>query len=66
MYYMKKSTSFRIEEQQVAQLDKLVEYYKGNIQDATSTSFHAQVSKASILEMLIKDKFNELNLHEIE
>ncbi|WP_416147889.1 hypothetical protein ACM26V_16800 [Salipaludibacillus sp. HK11] len=55
---MKKAQSFRLEEEQVKQLDKLVDYYRLNYQDA---DFAVRISKAEVLQHLIKQKFNELN-----
>ena len=57
---MKKNTSFRLEEEQIEQLDKLVEHYKKQMIFTTNQPFIVQISKASVLEMLIREKFNDL------
>jgi len=57
---MKKNTSFRLEEEQISQLDKIVEYYKEQMQEATASTFKVQVSKATVLDMMIKDKYQQL------
>jgi hypothetical protein len=57
----KKNTSFRLEEEQIADLDALVTYYKSQMTQATSDTFHVNVSKASVVEMLIRDRVKELS-----
>lgn len=57
----KKASSFRLEEEQLNQLDKLVSYYKQSMFDEINQNFQVKVSKASVLEFLIREKFNELN-----
>lgn len=56
----KKNTSFRLEEDQIAELEQLVDYYKTEMVEATSKHFHVSVSKASVIELLIRERFNEL------
>ena len=48
----KKNTTYRMEEEQIEQLDKLVEYYQNE--------FGFKISKANILERLIKKDFERL------
>ena len=47
----KKNTSFRLEEDQIAELEQLVDYYKTEMVEATSKHF---------IELLIRERFNEL------
>ncbi len=58
---MKPSATYRIEQEQLDQLDKLVEYYKIESKKP-NTSFNFRVSKASVLEMLIKEKYQTLRI----
>jgi hypothetical protein len=48
----KKNTTYRMEEEQIEQLDKLVEYYE--------QEFGFKISKANILERLIKKDYEQL------
>jgi hypothetical protein len=57
---VKKNTSYRLNEEQIAQLDRLVDYYKGEMMGATSMNFNLTVSKATVLELLIKERYDEL------
>lgn len=57
----KKASSFRLEEEQLRQLDSLTTYYKQAMFDEINQNFQVKVSKASVLEFLIREKYNELN-----
>lgn len=55
----KKSASYRIEEEQLKMLDKLVEYYSMASTYVTNLN-QVKVSKATVIETLIKDKYHEV------
>jgi len=58
---MKINSSYRMEQEQLDQLDKLVEYYKKESKKP-NTSFNFRVSKTTVLEMLIKEKYQLLRI----
>lgn len=58
---MKINSSYRMEQEQLKQLDKLVDYYKKE-QEKPNTNFNFRVSKATVLEMLIKEKYQMLRI----
>ena len=57
----KTATSLRLDDQQIEQLDKLVNYYKElQEREPMNNKFNVRVSKASVVEMLIKKEFIEI------
>ena len=59
----KLGTSLRIEEQQLEQLDKLIEYYKEEQEDETRmNSFNVRITRATVIEMLIRNEYNKVFL----
>lgn len=60
---MKKGTSLRIESLQLKQLDWLVGYYKVDEQAKPNSKFNVRVSRASVIELLIKEKYQSLTLN---
>lgn len=57
---MKKATSLRIEEEQLKQLNKIVNYYQ---MKHNTIEVKTELSKANVVEMLIKEKYNQLILN---
>ena len=62
----KKMASFRLDPVQIEQLERLVKYYQTQTGDLVNHNFSVKVSKASVLELLIREKYNEVLLNKIK
>jgi hypothetical protein len=54
---MKKNSTYRMEEEQLEQLEQLIEYYQNELKQA---GYNVQLSKANIVERIIKEKYEQL------
>lgn len=56
----KKAQSYRIAPEQIKMLDELVSYYRYTTAADINDSFKVKVSKASVIELLIRERYHEL------
>lgn len=56
----KKAQSYRISPDQIKMLDVLVNYYKREMNATVNDTFKVKVSKATVIELLIKERYHEL------